>query len=153
MRVMARQGDPIQILLVEDNPLDILIISECLRKWRVKNHLNVVQDGKQAIDFLHSRGSFAGSPRPDLMLLDLNLPKTNGGDVLSAINRNPDLSDITIVVVTTFDPMTDLDVWNDLGASLCITKPVDYAEYFQAIRYIEELWIARQCHCRTVLRL
>ena len=148
---MTRQGEPIQILLVEDNPLDILMISECLRNWRIKNHLNVVQDGDQALDFLHSRGSFVGSPRPDLMLLDLNLPKTGGNEVLSAINSNPNLSEITIVVVTTFDPVADLEVWNDLGASLCITKPLDHAEYFQAIRYIEELWITRQCRCQKVL--
>jgi len=145
---MTRQGEPIQILLVEDNPLDILMISECLRKWRTKNYLNVVQDGDQALDFLHSRGSFVGSPRPDLMLLDLNLPKTGGNEVLSEINGNPDLSDMTIVVVTTFDPVADLDVWNDLGASLCITKPMDYAEYFRAIRYIEELWITGNHHAK-----
>lgn len=148
---MTGQGAPIQILLVEDNPLDILMISECLKKWRTKNYLNVVQDGEQALDFLHSRGSFVASPRPDLMLLDLNLPKTGGNEVLLAINRNPTLSDITIVVVTTFDPVADLDVWNDLGASLCITKPLDYAEYFQAIRYIEDLWTSRQCRCQNLL--
>jgi hypothetical protein len=70
--------------------------------------------------------------------------------VLSAINGNPDFSGITIVVVTTFDPVADLDVWTDLGASLCITKPLDYAEYFQAIRYVEELWITRQFRRETV---
>jgi two-component system, chemotaxis family, response regulator Rcp1 len=138
---MTRQGEPIQILLIEDNPPDIRMISECLREWRIKNHLYVVRDGNQALDFLHSRGNFVGSPRPDLMLLDLNLSKNGGNELLSTINKNPSLSNITIVVVTTFDPMVDLGVWNDLGASLCITKPLDYAEYFQAIKYIEELWI------------
>ncbi len=146
---MTKEDEPIQILLVEDNPLDVLMIGECLRTWRTKNHLNVVQDGEQALDFLYSRGSFAGSPQPDLMLLDLNLPKTGGDEVLSAINMNPNLADMTIVVVTTFDPVADLDVWNDLGASLCITKPMDYAEYSRAVSYIEELWITRQSRYST----
>ncbi len=140
---MNNQGKPIQILLVEDNPLDILMISECLRKWTTKNYLNVVEDGEQALDFLYSRGNFVGSPRPDLMLLDLSLPNTGGSEVLAEINKNPNLSKIAIIVVTTFDPVADLGVWNDLGASLCITKPMDYAEYSQAISYIEELWNTR----------
>ena len=101
----------------------------------------MVEDGVQALDFLYSRGSFVGSPRPGLMLLDLNLPVTDGNMVLAEINKNSDLSDMTIVVVTTFDPVADLEVWNDLGASLCITKPMDYAEYVRAISYVEELWI------------
>ena len=89
---MTTQGTPIQILLVEDNPLDILMISGCLRKWRIKNYLNVVEDGEEALDFLYSRDSFVGSPRPDLMLLDLNLPKTGGNEVLAEISKNPSLS-------------------------------------------------------------
>jgi two-component system, chemotaxis family, response regulator Rcp1 len=149
---MMKRGEPIQVLLAEDNPLDILMISECLRKWSIKTCLNVVHDGKQALDFLHSRGSFVGERRPDLMFLNLSLPKSGGNEVLSAISKNPDLSDITIVVLTTFDPSADLEVWNDLGATLCITKPLNYSEYFQATRYIEELWAARQSRCQPVLR-
>lgn len=122
--------------------MDILMTRECLKKWRIKNYLHVVQDGEQALDFLYARGSFVGSPRPDLMLLDLNLPKTSGEEVLSEIKRNPDLSSITVVVVTTFDAVADLQVWKDLGAELCITKPLDSDEYYQAISYIEEFWIA-----------
>ena len=139
---MPRQDKRIQILLVEDNPLDILMIGECLKKWKIKNYLHVVQDGEQAIDFLNSRGAFIGAPLPDLMLLDLTLPKTGGGEVLSEISKNPDLAKIIIVIVTTFDPVADLDVWNDLGAKLCITKPLDYSEYFRAMGYIEEFWIS-----------
>ena len=147
---MTRPVKPIQILLVEDNPLDILIIGECLKKWRIKNYLHVVQDGEQAIDFLHSHGGFIGAPRPDLMLLDLTLPKIGGNEVLYEISRNPDLSNITIVIVTTFDPVADLNVWNDLGAKLCITKPLDYSEYFRAMGYIEEFWISG---CTSVCHL
>jgi CheY-like chemotaxis protein len=138
---MTRQDGPIQILLVEDNPMDVLMIRECLKKWRIKNYLHVVQDGEQALDFLCARGSFVGSPRPDLMLLDLNLPKTSGDEVLSEIKKNPDLSSITVVVVTTFDAVADRQVWNDLGAELCITKPLDFEEYHRAISYVEEFWI------------
>jgi two-component system, chemotaxis family, response regulator Rcp1 len=132
----------IQILLVEDNPMDVLMIRECLKKWSIKNYLNVVQDGEQALDFLFGRGSFVGSPRPDLMLLDLNLPKTSGDEVLSEIKKHPDLASITVVVVTTFDAVADRQVWNDLGAELCITKPLDAAEYYKAISHIEDFWIA-----------
>jgi len=139
---MTRQDKAIQILLVEDNPMDILMIRECLKKWKIKNYLHVVQDGEQALDFLFGRGSFDGSPRPDLMLLDLNLPKTSGEEVLSEIKKNPDLSSVTVVVVTTFDAVADRQVWNDLGAELCITKPLDFDEYHRAISYVEEFWIA-----------
>ncbi len=147
---MTRQGAPIQILLVEDDPMDILMIRKCLKKWKIKNYLHVVEDGEAALDFLYSRGSFAGSPRPDLMLLDLNLPKTGGNELLSEINKNPDLSKITVVIVTTFDPVADQEVWNNLGASLCITKPLDYSEYFKAISFVEEFWISG---CRSVCHL
>jgi CheY-like chemotaxis protein len=139
---MRSQDRTIQILLVEDNPMDVLMIRECLKKWRVKNYLHVAQDGEQALDFLFGRGGFDGSPRPDLMLLDLNLPKTSGDEVLSEIKKNPDLSSITVVVVTTFDAVADRQVWNDLGAQLCITKPLDFDEYYRAISYVEEFWIA-----------
>jgi CheY-like chemotaxis protein len=136
---MTQRVGPIQILLVEDNPMDILMIRECLKKWGIKNYLHVVQDGDEALDFIFSRGSFAESPRPDLILLDLDLPKTSGNEVLSEIKKDPRLSSIKVVVVTTFDAVADTKVWNDLGASLCITKPMDFNEYFQAMRSVEEL--------------
>ncbi len=106
--------------------------------------MHVVEDGEQALDFLFARGDFVGSPRPDLMLLDLNLPKSSGEEVLSGIKGNPYLSEMMIVVVTTFDAVADTQVWNDLGATLCITKPLDSNEYFRAISYIEELFITGQ---------
>ena len=92
-----KRGKPIQVLLAEDNPPDILMISECLGKWSIKTCLNVVHDGKQALDFLHSRESLVEERRTDLMLLNLGLPKTCGNEVLSAISKDPDLSEITIV--------------------------------------------------------
>ncbi len=141
---MSQPAGPLQILLVEDNPVDILMIRDCLKKWRIKNYLHVVEDGEQALDFLYTRGDFIESPRPDLVLLDLDLPKTSGNEVLSEIKKNENFSDIKVVVVTTFDAVADPKVWNDLGATLCITKPMDSDEYFQAISYIEELWSARQ---------
>ena len=137
---MSQRVGPIQILLVEDNPMDILMIRECLKKWSINNYLQVVQDGEQALDFVYSRGSFTESPRPDLILLDLGLPKTSGNEVLSEIQKDPVLSTIKVVVVTTFDAVADTKVWNDLGASLCITKPLDSEEYFQAMSYVEEWW-------------
>ncbi len=132
---------PTQILLVEDNPVDILMIRECLKKWELKNDVYVVEDGEQALDFLNSRGRFVGSPKPDLVLLDLNLPKTAGSDVLLEISKNPKFASAIVVVVTSFDPIADLRVWKDLGAALCITKPWDYDEYFQVIKDIEKFWM------------
>ena len=137
---MSQRVGPIQILLVEDNPMDILMIRECVKKWSIKNYMHVVEDGEQALDFIYARGSFAESPRPDLILLDLDLPKTSGNEVLSEIKKDPGLSNIKVVVVTTFDAVADTKVWNDPGASLCITKPMDSDQYFQAMSYVEELW-------------
>ncbi len=138
---MTEQERSLQILLVEDNPVDVLITREALAGWHIQNNLYVVEDGQEALDFLYGRGDFAGVAQPDLILLDLNLPKKNGREVLAEIKQDPDRCDITVVVVTTSDSTTDVQTCRDLGAHLYITKPLDADEYLRAIHSIQEIWL------------
>jgi CheY-like chemotaxis protein len=130
----------LRILLAEDNPMDILMTKESLKDWKIKSSLHVVEDGEEALDFLYGRGNYIGAARPDLVLLDLNLPKRNGQEVLSAIKQDPELSHIIVVVVTTSDSEADLQMCRDLGARLCVTKPCGLEEYVDAINSIQDLW-------------
>lgn len=137
---MTRQDTTIQILLVEDNPMDVLMTKEALKNWTIKHSLHVVEDGEEALDFLFRRGRYGEVARPDLILLDLNLPKRSGTEVISEIKQDPDLATITLVVVTTSDAGSDIQMCHELGANLCITKPLDLEEYIAAINSIEEFW-------------
>jgi len=130
----------IQILLVEDNPIDVLMIGEALKTWKIKYCLHVVQDGEEALEFLFRRGCYGKVERPDLILLDLNLPKKSGTEVLAEIRQYPDLSTITLAVVTTSDASRDKRLCSELGADLYVTKPLDFEEYVTAINSIEEIW-------------
>jgi CheY-like chemotaxis protein len=138
---MIDQNRPLNILLVEDNPMDVLMTTEALQYWRIKTQLHVVEDGEQALDFLYRRGDYRGAERPDLIFLDLNLPKLSGNEVLSLIKRDPDLSSIIVVIVTTADGTIDFHMCDNFDTKLFITKPVDYEEYVQAICSVQELWI------------
>jgi CheY-like chemotaxis protein len=100
-----------------------------------------VEDGQEALDFLRGQGDFIGAAQPDLILLDLNLPKKNGQEVLAEIKQDPDLSTITVVVVTTSDSPADMEMCRDLGASLYVTKPQEFEEYVEAINSIQEIWL------------
>ncbi len=140
---MTRKDMTIHILLVEDNPMDILITREALKDWKTAHSLHVVQDGEEALDFLFRRGRYDEVVRPDLILLDLNLPKRSGTEVLSEIKQDPDLSTITLVVVTTSDAGKDMQTCYELGANLVITKPLDFEEYIEAINSIEESWFSK----------
>lgn len=140
VHVMIQQDVTIQILLVEDNPIDVLMISEALKTWKSKYCLHVVQDGEEALEFLFRRGCYGKVERPDLILLDLNLPRRSGTEVLSEIKQCPDLSTITLAIVTTSDASRDIRRCNELGADLYITKPLDFEEYAAAINSIEEFW-------------
>jgi len=139
---MTPQDMTIEILLVEDNPIDILMTREALKNWTIKHRLHVVEDGEEALDFLFRRGRHGAAARPDLILLDLNLPKKSGTEVLSEIRQDPGLSTIALVVVTTSDAGSDLQVCHELGADLCITKPLDLEDYIAAIGSIEEFWFS-----------
>ncbi len=136
---MTENDRPLRILLVEDNPIDVLMTRRALETWEIQNNLHVVEDGQEAVDFLYRRGTYSEAERPDLILLDLNLPKKSGIEVLSEINQNTDLSTITVIVVTTSAVEADLEMCNELGATLCITKPLDFEEYVATIKGIQAI--------------
>jgi len=132
---------PVEILLVEDNPGDVELTREALEAAKIANRLHVVDDGADAVDFLFQRGRFAGTPRPDIILLDLNLPKKDGRQVLSEIKAEPDLSQIPVVVLTTSQAEADILRAYQLHANCYVTKPVDFGQFLHIISAIEEFWL------------
>ena len=131
----------VEILLVEDNEGDIRLTREALKEGRIRNRLNVVSDGEQALRFLRREQEFAGMPRPDLVLLDLNLPRLDGREVLAAIKKDPDLKQIPIVVLTSSRADEDLLKAYDSHANCYISKPVGFEDFMQVIRSIENFWL------------
>ncbi|KAB3547684.1 MAG: response regulator [ANME-2 cluster archaeon] len=131
----------VEILLVEDNPGDVRLTQEVLRDGRVRNNMSVVKDGVDAISFLHQTGEYVGAPRPDIILLDLNLPKKDGREVLAEIKADPDLKNIPVVVLTTSSAEQDIFRSYDLHANCYITKPVDLDQFIRVIRSIEDFWL------------
>jgi CheY-like chemotaxis protein len=140
---MINTDKPLNILLVEDNPMDVLMTKEALQNWTIEYCLHVVENGEDALDFVYGRGNHVGVEQPDMILLDLNLPKLSGKEILSQMQQDPNLSNIPVIVVTTADAASDFQICSDLGAKLFITKPIDFDEYVQAISSIQELWIAQ----------
>jgi len=130
----------VEILLVEDNPVDILVTREALEEARVHNKVHVAEDGEEAMDFLYQRGKFADAPRPDLILLDLNLPKKSGIEILAEIKENSNLLNIPVVVLTTSEAESDVLTTYCLHANCFITKPVDMDQFTQVIRSINGFW-------------
>ena len=131
----------VEILLVEDNEGDIRLTREALKEGRIRNRLNVVSDGEQALRFLRREQEFAGMPRPDLVLLDLNLPRLDGREVLAAIKKDPDLKQIPVVVLTSSRADEDLLKAYDSHANCYISKPVGFEDFMQVIRSIENFWL------------
>jgi chemotaxis family two-component system response regulator Rcp1 len=131
----------IEILLVEDNPGDIRLTEEALSENKVVNSLHVARDGVEALAFLRREGRFAGAPRPDLILLDLNLPKMDGYEVLSEIKNGPELKRIPVVILTASDAEQDILRSYDLYANCFITKPVGLNEFIEIVRSIEGFWV------------
>ncbi len=135
-----RNGDPVEILLVEDNPGDVRLTQEALREAKVRNNLHVVGDGEKALAFLRREGEFHDAPTPDIILLDLNLPKKHGQEVLSEIKSDPVLRRIPVVVLTTSKAEEDILRSYDLHANCYVTKPVDFEQFIKVVRSIEEFW-------------
>ncbi|MBD2465083.1 response regulator [Oscillatoria sp. FACHB-1407] len=135
-------GKPIEILLVEDNPGDVRLMQEVLKDGRISNHLSVVEDGAQAIEFLCQTGRFIEAPRPDLVLLDLNLPKKDGREVLAEIKLNEHWRRIPVIVLTTSRAEEDILKAYDLHANCYISKPIDLEQFIKVIRSIEDFWLA-----------
>lgn len=130
-----------QILLVEDNAADIRLTREALRDAKVLNELHVVRDGVEALDFLHARGDHESAPRPDLVILDLNLPKKDGKEVLADIKADPSLRSIPVAVLTTSAQERDILQSYDLGANCYLTKPVDLDQFLRLVQSIEDFWL------------
>lgn len=132
---------PVEILLVEDNPGDVELTREALYEAKVANRLHVVSDGTDAVDFLFRRGVFADAPRPDIVLLDLNLPRKDGRQVLAEIKADADLAKIPVVVLTTSQAEEDVLRAYQLHANCYIPKPVDFNQFLRIIAMIEEFWL------------
>lgn len=141
MNTDYRNLQPIEILLVEDNPGDVELTREALDAAKVSNTLHVVDDGAEALDFLFRRGRFVDAPRPDIILLDLNLPKKDGRQVLSEIKAEPSLSQIPVVVLTTSQADEDIIRAYQLHANCYVTKPVDFNRFMHIVSTIEEFWL------------
>lgn len=129
-----------KILLVEDNPADVDILRESFLESKVANQLHVVNDGEAALDFLRRRGEFAAAPHPDLILLDIGLPKKNGLEVLAEIKADPELRHIPVIILTTSAAEEDIFKSYDLHANSYITKPVHLSELFEVMKTIEDFW-------------
>ena len=135
------QGRPIEILLVEDSPSDTDLTVEALKDFKVRNHVNIVEDGVQAMQFLRRQGPYAQAPRPDLIMLDLNLPRKDGREVLADIKADGDLKTIPIVVLTTSRAEQDILRAYQLNANCYINKPVDFNQFLDVVRSIESFWL------------
>ena len=140
------EAPPVEILLVEDNPGDYRLTQEALREGKVYNNLHWAKDGVEALEFLRQQGKYERVPRPDIILLDLNLPKKDGREVLAEIKGDADLRRIPVVVLTTSNAESDILQSYDLHANCYITKPVDVDAFFGVVRSIDSFWL-------TIVRL
>ncbi|GAA4255037.1 response regulator [Dactylosporangium darangshiense] len=133
---------PIEVLLVEDDPGDVLMTQEAFEEHKVRNKLNVVQDGEEALAYLRREGRFADATRPDLILLDLNLPRVDGREVLQVIKEDQDLRRIPVVVLTTSQADEDILRSYSLHANAYVTKPVDFDSFIAVVRQIDEFFVS-----------
>lgn len=138
---IEQTGRPVEILLVEDSPGDVRLTQEALKEAKIANNLSVVMDGEEAVNFLHRKDKYRDAPRPDLILLDLNLPKKDGREVLEEIKTDLDLRRIPVVVLTVSKAAEDIARSYNLHANCYITKPVDLDQFIGIIKSIEEFWL------------
>jgi len=131
---------PLEILLVEDNPGDVRLTREAMKEGKVLDQLNVVMDGVEAMAYLRTEGKYKDATRPDLVLLDLNLPKKNGREVLQEIKEDPDLKRIPVVVLTISKNEQDILRSYDLHANCYIRKPVDLEQFMSVVKAVEDFW-------------
>jgi CheY-like chemotaxis protein len=138
---MTSKGSPIDVLLIEDDPGDILITREAFEHHKIHNTLHVARDGQEGLDYLRQRGAHEGAQRPDLILMDLNLPKYDGRQLLEQIKSDPDLCHIPLVVLTTSSAEEDILRSYRLHANAYVTKPVGFDEFMNVIRQIDEFFV------------
>ena len=141
MSTADKESRQIEILLVEDNPGDARLTQEAMRAAKMTNILHVVEDGEQAMEFLRRRSRFKDAPRPDLILLDLNLPKKDGRSVLAEVKTDPDLRRIPVVVLTTSRSEEDVVQAYDMHANAYVTKPVNLEQFMRIVGLIDEFWL------------
>lgn len=137
---------PIEVLLVEDDPGDVLMTREAFADYKIANHLTVVTNGEDAIAYMRKEGEYADAATPDLVLLDLNLPRRNGREVLEEIKGDPELRRVPVVILTTSEADEDVAAAYDLHANAYVRKPVDFDQFVHAVRAIDDFFI-------TVVRL
>ena len=135
-------GRPIEILLVEDDHDEASLTMETLAEGRIRNNVSLVHDGVDALTFLRREGSYANAPRPDLILLDLDLPRKNGREVLADVKQDPDLKRIPIIIMSSSSAEKDVLASYSLHANCYVTKPLDLDEFIAAVRKIEDFWIS-----------
>lgn len=141
METNSGQALPVDILLVEDNPGDVRLTREALRDGKLLNRLSTVSDGQQALAFLRKQGSYAQVSRPDLILLDLNLPRKDGREVLAEIKSDSNLRSIAVVIVTSSQAEEDILKTYNMHANCYVTKPVDLVKFVEVVRSVEEFWV------------
>jgi len=141
MLMFPNAGKPIEILLVEDNRDDAELTMETLREGRIRNRVLWVEDGEEAMAVLRKQGQHAFAPRPDLILLDLHLPRMSGLEVLTEIKRHPDLKRIPVVMMTSSSAEKDILAAYDRHANCYVTKPIDEDKFMEAVRSIEDFWL------------
>ena len=139
---VSRLGEPVEILLIEDNPGDVRLTREAFKEGKVNNNLNVVKDGVEAMAFLRQENKYADAPRPDVILLDLNLPRKDGREVLAEIKQDPNLKRIPVVILTTSQAEQDILKTYNLYANCYITKPVDLEQFITVVRSIKTFWLS-----------
>jgi CheY-like chemotaxis protein len=133
---------PFEILLVEDNPGDVFLTQEAFREGRLAHRLSVVEDGEEAMRFLRREGKHSNAPQPDLILLDLNLPKKDGRELLGEVKNDPDLQQIPIIVLTTSGAEQDVARAYKLHANCYLTKPIQMDDFLKTIRSVEDFWLS-----------
>jgi len=131
----------VEILLVEDNPGDVRLTQEVFKEGTVRNRLSVAWNGEEALAFLHREGRFASASRPDIIVLDLNLPRKDGREVLAEIKSHPDLKRIPVIILTTSQAESDLLASYNLHANCYIVKPVDLAHFIEVVKKVESFWL------------
>jgi two-component system response regulator len=141
-----KQSDPIIILLAEDNPADAELTVEAMKEAKVRNKVYHVRDGVEALEFLHKKGKYEKMPRPDVILMDLNMPRKDGRRTLQEIKEDPDLKRIPVVILTVSDAEEDIIRSYNLHANCYVTKPMDLDEFAKVVRGIEDFWF-------TIVRL
>jgi len=143
---MSKSGNAVDILLVEDNPADVALTEEALQESKLSNRLMVAEDGVEALAMLRRQGAHANLPKPDLILLDLNLPRMDGREVLAEIKKDDSLRRIPVVILTTSKAEEDVFRTYDLHANCYITKPIDLQQFVKVVKTIDDFWL-------TIVRL